>query len=94
MFFHYMKYILIINLSHPSCDSLLQYLYLFTRGLFFSSFGRLFPSANIITELSQTSNMRFMQFRANDSYAYTLAKLEKVTRLFLSGDIRNNCLLW
>lgn len=41
-------------------------------------FSRLFPSANIITELSQTSNMRFMQFRANDSYAYTLAKLEKV----------------
>ncbi|XP_065931408.1 potassium channel subfamily T member 2 isoform X11 [Magallana gigas] len=41
---------------------------------------RLFPSANIITELSQTSNMRFMQFRANDSYAYTLAKLEKKER--------------
>ncbi|XP_061169679.1 potassium channel subfamily T member 2-like isoform X2 [Saccostrea echinata] len=41
---------------------------------------RLFPSANIITELSQTSNMRFMQFRANDSYAYSLAKLEKKER--------------
>ncbi|KAL5011495.1 hypothetical protein ScPMuIL_010046 [Solemya velum] len=38
---------------------------------------RLFPSANIITELTQSSNMRFMQFRANDFYAYTLAKLEK-----------------
>lgn len=50
------------------------------------SLARLFPSANIITELSQTSNMRFMQFRANDSYAYTLAKLEKVMHLFLNGD--------
>ena len=40
---------------------------------------RLFPSANIITELTQSSNMRFMQFRANDSYCYELSKLEKVT---------------
>ena len=46
-----------------------------------SMYSRLFPSANIITELSQTSNMRFMQFRANDSYAYTLAKLEKVCEI-------------
>ncbi|XP_071152421.1 potassium channel subfamily T member 2-like isoform X5 [Mytilus edulis] len=38
---------------------------------------RLFPSANIITELSQSSNMRFMQFRPNDQYSFTLAKLEK-----------------
>jgi hypothetical protein len=38
----------------------------------------MFPSANIITELSQSSNMRFMQFRANDQYSFTLAKLEKV----------------
>ena len=40
---------------------------------------RLFPSANIITELSQSSNMRFMQFRPNDQYSFTLAKLEKVS---------------
>jgi len=39
---------------------------------------RLFPSGNIITELTQSSNMRFMQFRANDSYSYELSKLEKV----------------
>ncbi|WAR30643.1 KCNT1-like protein [Mya arenaria] len=38
---------------------------------------RLFPSGNIITELTQSSNMRFMQFRANDSYSYELSKLEK-----------------
>lgn len=38
---------------------------------------RLFPSANIITELSQASNMRFMQFRAKDHYALQLSKLEK-----------------
>ncbi|XP_053380951.1 potassium channel subfamily T member 2-like isoform X3 [Mercenaria mercenaria] len=38
---------------------------------------RLFPSANIITELTQSSNMRFMQFQANDSYSYELSKQEK-----------------
>ncbi|KAH3792047.1 hypothetical protein DPMN_145536 [Dreissena polymorpha] len=38
---------------------------------------RLFPSANIITELTQSSNMRFMQFRANDLYSYELSKREK-----------------
>ncbi|ELU15404.1 hypothetical protein CAPTEDRAFT_224554 [Capitella teleta] len=38
---------------------------------------RLFPSANIITELSQANNMRFMQFKANDHYALQLSKLEK-----------------
>ncbi|XP_041370512.1 potassium channel subfamily T member 2-like isoform X2 [Gigantopelta aegis] len=41
---------------------------------------RLFPNANIITELSQASNMRFMQFRANDRYALTISKLEKKER--------------
>lgn len=41
---------------------------------------RLFPSANIITELSQASNMRFMQFRAGDLYALQLSKCEKVRR--------------
>ncbi|XP_064649247.1 potassium channel subfamily T member 2-like isoform X8 [Lineus longissimus] len=40
---------------------------------------RLFPSANIITELSQSSNMRFMQFRAKDHYALNLSKVEKVS---------------
>ena len=39
---------------------------------------RLFPNANIITELTQASNMRFMQFRAKDHYALQLSKLEKV----------------
>lgn len=41
-------------------------------------FFRLFPSTNIITELSQASNMRFMQFRAKDNYALQLSKMEKV----------------
>ncbi|XP_067662095.1 potassium channel subfamily T member 2-like [Haliotis asinina] len=41
---------------------------------------RLFPTANIITELSQASNMRFMQFRAKDRYALTISKLEKKER--------------
>ncbi|ESO05295.1 hypothetical protein HELRODRAFT_111253 [Helobdella robusta] len=38
---------------------------------------RLFPNANIITELSLAPNMRFMQFRAQDNYALDLSKLEK-----------------
>ncbi|GAB6031498.1 hypothetical protein CHUAL_009271 [Chamberlinius hualienensis] len=39
---------------------------------------RLFPSIRIVTELSQSSNMRFMQFRARDAYALHLSKMEKV----------------
>ncbi|KAK6195412.1 hypothetical protein SNE40_000849 [Patella caerulea] len=41
---------------------------------------RLFPTANIITELTQSSNMRFMQFRANDIVALAISKLEKKER--------------
>ena len=41
---------------------------------------RLFPKSNIITELSQASNMRFMQFRADDLYALSISKQEKVRR--------------
>lgn len=39
---------------------------------------KMFPSVRIITELSQSSNMRFMQFRAHDAYALSLSKMEKV----------------
>lgn len=39
---------------------------------------RLFPSLSITTELTHPSNMRFMQFRAKDSYSLALSKLEKV----------------
>lgn len=39
---------------------------------------RFFPNIKIITELSQSSNMRFMQFRARDAYALHLSKMEKV----------------
>ncbi|XP_037390144.1 potassium channel subfamily T member 2 isoform X2 [Pygocentrus nattereri] len=38
---------------------------------------RLFPSLSIITELTHPANMRFMQFRAKDSYSQELSKLEK-----------------
>ena len=41
---------------------------------------KMFPSARMITELSQSSNMRFMQFRAHDSYALSLSKMEKVSQ--------------
>lgn len=41
---------------------------------------KLFPSVRIITELSQSSNMRFMQFRAHDAYALHLSKMEKRER--------------
>ena len=48
---------------------------------------RFFPSIKSITELSQSSNMRFMQFRAHDKYALHLSKMEKVIRL------NGNCIL-
>lgn len=38
---------------------------------------KFFPSIRSITELSQSSNMRFMQFRAHDKYALHLSKMEK-----------------
>lgn len=44
---------------------------------------KMFPSARIITELSQSTNMRFMQFRAHDTYALSLSKMEKVIDTFL-----------
>lgn len=42
---------------------------------------KMFPSVRIITELSQSANMRFMQFRAHDTYALSLSKMEKVSGL-------------
>ncbi|CAL4058748.1 unnamed protein product, partial [Meganyctiphanes norvegica] len=39
---------------------------------------KFFPNIKIITELSQSANMRFMQFRARDTYALHLSKMEKV----------------
>ncbi|CRL02893.1 CLUMA_CG015879, isoform B [Clunio marinus] len=38
---------------------------------------KFFPTIKSITELSQSSNMRFMQFRAHDKYALHLSKMEK-----------------
>ncbi|XP_044732316.1 potassium channel subfamily T member 2 [Chrysoperla carnea] len=38
---------------------------------------KFFPNIKSITELSQSSNMRFMQFRAHDKYALHLSKMEK-----------------
>ncbi|XP_047524571.1 potassium channel subfamily T member 2 isoform X4 [Pieris napi] len=43
---------------------------------------KFFPSIRSITELSQSSNMRFMQFRAHDKYALHLSKMEKVFNSF------------
>nr|KAG5698607.1 hypothetical protein BaRGS_027118 [Batillaria attramentaria] len=39
---------------------------------------RLFPSVNIITEVNEASNMRFMHFQAQDSYLQEISRLEKV----------------
>ncbi|XP_037082349.1 potassium channel subfamily T member 2-like [Pollicipes pollicipes] len=47
---------------------------------------KFFPSIKIITELSQSSNMRFMQFRAQDSYALHLSKIEKATMVDHTGN--------
>ncbi|XP_065385938.1 potassium channel subfamily T member 1 isoform X15 [Macaca fascicularis] len=60
---------------------------------------RLFPSLSITTELTHPSNMRFMQFRAKDSYSLALSKLEKTPplprplRLTLKQVHCNQCLL-
>lgn len=48
---------------------------------------KMFPSVRIITELSQSSNMRFMQFRAHDTYALSLSKMEKVFNLLMQAMI-------
>ncbi|KAK6183676.1 hypothetical protein SNE40_011106 [Patella caerulea] len=37
----------------------------------------LFPSTNVITELNDATNMRFMQFQAHDAYSQSISKLEK-----------------
>ena len=47
-------------------------------------FARFFPNIRSITELSQSSNMRFMQFRAHDKYALHLSKMEKVSNSSLT----------
>lgn len=41
---------------------------------------RMFPNLNMITELTHASNMRFMQFDANDSYTLQQSKFEKVCK--------------
>ncbi|XP_047355193.1 potassium channel subfamily T member 2 isoform X6 [Vespa velutina] len=51
---------------------------------------KFFPSIKSITELSQSSNMRFMQFRAHDKYALHLSKMEKVLLSATSGDNYHN----
>lgn len=38
----------------------------------------MFPDVRIMSELSQSSNMRFMQFRAHDIYALSCSKREKL----------------
>lgn len=48
------------------------------RGSYILCF-RLFPNANIITELNQASNMRFMHFRAHDEYSQKISGLERVS---------------
>ena len=55
---------------------------------------RLFPSANIITELSQASNMRFMQFRAKDRYSLQLSKQEKANTVYSRCVIFYNDMKW
>ncbi|XP_042217877.1 potassium channel subfamily T member 2-like isoform X2 [Homarus americanus] len=46
---------------------------------------KFFPNIKIITELSQSSNMRFMQFRARDAYALHLSKMEKGSQTQVPG---------
>lgn len=41
---------------------------------------KLFPGINILTEISQTSNIKFMQFQPHDEYSKKIARLEKKLR--------------
>ncbi|XP_076227728.1 slowpoke 2 isoform X3 [Nomia melanderi] len=49
---------------------------------------KFFPSIKSITELSQSSNMRFMQFRAHDKYALHLSKMEKCSSHVPDRDLK------
>lgn len=49
---------------------------------------RFFPHIRIVMELSQSSNMRFMQFRAHDSYALHLSKMEKVRLYYFPSSVK------
>ncbi|KAL8590822.1 hypothetical protein ACOMHN_064160 [Nucella lapillus] len=48
---------------------------------------RLFPNANIITELSQASNMRFMQFSAHDVYCHKISRLEQKLKATMNSNL-------
>jgi hypothetical protein len=44
---------------------------------------RLFPSVNIITEMYESANMRFMHFQAFDEYTEQISQLEKVRAVII-----------
>ncbi|XP_021366238.1 potassium channel subfamily T member 2-like [Mizuhopecten yessoensis] len=48
---------------------------------------KLFPNTNIITELSQASNIRFMQFQANNEYTRQVSKLERKLKERMSSTL-------
>lgn len=54
---------------------------------------RLFPHVNIITEMNEASNMRFMHFQAHDTYTQEISRLEKV-HLFLNEKCHSNLLAY
>ncbi|XP_063407916.1 potassium channel subfamily T member 1-like isoform X3 [Mytilus trossulus] len=48
---------------------------------------KLFPHTNIITELSQATNIRFMQFQANNEYNRYVSRMEKKLRGGMSSTL-------
>ncbi|XP_070208431.1 potassium channel subfamily T member 2-like isoform X2 [Littorina saxatilis] len=50
---------------------------------------RMFPNANIITELSQASNMRFMQFSAQDIYLQKVSRLEQKLKETMTSNLNH-----
>ncbi|KAK7479069.1 hypothetical protein BaRGS_00029661 [Batillaria attramentaria] len=50
---------------------------------------RMFPNANIITELSQASNMRFMQFSAQDVYTQRVSRLEQKLKETMTSNLNH-----
>jgi hypothetical protein len=41
----------------------------------------MFPKVKICSEIVDSNNMRFMQFKANDRFALEISKREKVKRV-------------
>ena len=47
----------------------------------------MFPKVKVCSEIIDSNNMRFMQFRTNDQFSLQISKREKVNNLHQTGEI-------